>query len=321
MHRLPRTAAAIVVLGAALLAACSGDSPAPTAPITGHTVDRVVLVSVDGLRGDALRLMPNLWALARQGAWTDSATTIVPSLTLPAHLAMLTGRDVSTFGITTNGLSQQSAMALISNGATTIFSWADVAGGSSAAVVGASLVPAGQREDVRNLLGLGELAVSDLDASHVADAALPLLAVPGGPKAPRVVFVHLSDVDLAGHASGWVDAGGALGAEYVSAAGRVDDAIGRLHDAVAAEVAAGRTLLVVTADHGGGAGVGCTPGVDPTHEHCTASPADVTIPMVLVGSVPAERLAGHPRLTQLARTLGGALGLTVPAAADDALTP
>ena len=318
MHSLLRCRAAASVALFALVAACSTDS-GPTAPITTHAVQRVVLVSVDGLRGDALRRMPRLWTLAQGGAWSDSATTIVPSRTLPAHLAMLTGRDVAAFGITTNDFEERAAAALLVNGATAVFSWVKTAGGSSAAVVGGSLVPAERREDARALLGVGDLAVTDLDAARVADAALPLLDVPGAPGAPRVVFVHFSDVDLAGHASGWVSSDGALAEDYLLAAARVDEAIARLHAAVAGQVAAGHTLLVVTADHGGGAGADCVAGVESAREHCTASPADVTVPLVLLGDVRPGRLSGRPRLTQLARTIALALGVAAPAAADAAL--
>jgi len=52
----------------------------------------VVIVSVDGLRPDALAKSdaPNIQALAARGAYTWEARTIMPSNTLPSHVSMLT---------------------------------------------------------------------------------------------------------------------------------------------------------------------------------------------------------------------------------------
>lgn len=315
-HAVARAVAPfLAALVAALATACAGDAPAAASTGPSASVDRVLLVSVDGLRGDALRHMPQLWALAQGGRWTDSARTIVPSRTLPAHLAMLTGRDVSAFGITSNALDDQTALSLALKGATSVFAWLTSAGSRSAAVVGASLVPEARRDVARQFLGVDSLVVTALDASRVADAAVPLLLGEAPAARRRLVFVHFSDVDLAGHDSGWTDAQG-LGAAYLAAALRVDSAIARLYAAVASDVDARRALMIVTADHGGGAGTGCVAGVDASHEHCTGAPADVTIPLVMLGDGGQGRFAGTPRLTQIARTVAARLGVAAPSAAD-----
>src|SRR3954470_12924983 len=61
-----------------------GSGAASTLP----AVNRVVVVSIDGLRGDAVSKMPALAALESRAAWTDSMQTVVPSLTVPGHLSM-----------------------------------------------------------------------------------------------------------------------------------------------------------------------------------------------------------------------------------------
>ena len=57
------------------------------------TADRVLIVSFDGLRPDAIAEadMVNVMSLMQSGAYTMSAQTIMPSLTLPAHASMLVG--------------------------------------------------------------------------------------------------------------------------------------------------------------------------------------------------------------------------------------
>ena len=52
---------------------------------------RVLVLSIDGLRPDIIRLAPmyNLQALLKTSAYTLSAQTIYPSATLPSHASML----------------------------------------------------------------------------------------------------------------------------------------------------------------------------------------------------------------------------------------
>ena len=71
-------------------------TPTPTAPV------RVVIVSIDGLRPDAVQQLnpPNLRALREKGAYTWQAQTITPSNTLPSHVSELTGYPPARHGIT-----------------------------------------------------------------------------------------------------------------------------------------------------------------------------------------------------------------------------
>src|SRR5688500_16008868 len=65
---------------------------------------RVVLCSIDGMRPDALLAAntPTMDRLARQGAFTGTARTVMPSSTLPCHTSMLRGVDTARHGITSN---------------------------------------------------------------------------------------------------------------------------------------------------------------------------------------------------------------------------
>jgi hypothetical protein len=97
----------VVVLACAVLFAACKDQPAPPSPAvagTGQPVSpspktdpvrpaHIILVSFDGTRPDTAQTaaMPTFQAMAREGAVSWSARSIVPPLTLPAHTSMLTG--------------------------------------------------------------------------------------------------------------------------------------------------------------------------------------------------------------------------------------
>src|SRR5579862_586781 len=78
--------------------------PSPPATASRGRADRVIVISVDGLRPDALTVAPakTLLGLIRKGAHCPDAETIERSLTLPAHVSMLTGLDGPRHGVTSN---------------------------------------------------------------------------------------------------------------------------------------------------------------------------------------------------------------------------
>ena len=298
----------LLVLAALFIVnACSPDQAAT--PETTLRVDRVVLVSVDGLRGDALVEMPFLSALLPTAVWTDRARSVEPAVTLPAHLSMLTGRDVTDLGVVSNVLDAAAAAALIFAGVSTVFAWVD---GPSDAIVGGSLLPSADLESARALLSLRRVVAVGLEDAAIVDAALAALSAAD---APDLLFVHLPGVDLAGHQYGWITSTGAdaqLGAEYLAAVRHADAQIARLHAALAPAIASGTTALIVTADHGGGHGTGC--GSAPAErEHCTASDGDQLVPFLLLAAgVTPRRMTGEPVITQVAPTIGALLGAQIP---------
>ena len=304
------------------LAAC-GASPTGSAAPHLATPDRVVLISVDGLRGDAMAGMPTLAALRDRGLWSDSMRTVLPALTVPGHLSMLTGRDVTTLGIVSNDLDEKYALNLVMNGASTVFDWVRGAGGTSAAVAGAAFVPADRRADAERLFGVDTLVAADPAEDSVRAQAVGIQR--NGQK-PTLLFVHFSGADEAGHQSGWISPGihtatgaDSLAASYVAATLRVDSAIAGVWATIAADVEAGRTAIIVTADHGGGHGDHCadTPDQPAFREHCTAASGDRMIPFVLVAKgVAHAKLPPGSRVTQVGPTVGALLGAWMPKAVD-----
>src|SRR5260370_42448916 len=74
--------------------------PAAARPHIGH----VLIISEDGLRGDAVAKLHLHWheLLRRRGAWSYRAMTIRDASTLPAHASMLSGVDTKVHGLTWN---------------------------------------------------------------------------------------------------------------------------------------------------------------------------------------------------------------------------
>src|SRR6266404_3462493 len=82
-----------------------------------------------------------------------------------------------------------------------------------------------------------------------------------------LIAFYFSDADRAGHEHGW------MSHEYGAAARRSDQSIG-IFNALSAP-GSGESMLVVTADHGGG-------GENPSG-HVSDHPLDLTVPLVLAG--------------------------------------
>ena len=276
----------VALASSGLLASCGGASspatsrapsptPAPPAPV------RVVIVSIDGLRPDAVQQVnpPNLSALTKKGAYTWQAQTITPSNTLPSHTSMLTGYPPSRHGITWDDY-------LPANGAIkvpTIFLAARRAGLKTALVAG--------KEKFNTLRDTAEMDVfvggTRADAD-VADQAVAQLYA-----GVDLLVVHLPDVDLSGHATSW------MSATYKDKLALADAALGRIMSALPEN-----TTLILTADHGGHA-----------TGHGTTDPLDMSIPWIIAGPRirPGYALTAPVSTMDTAATVGFILGLTLPA--------
>ncbi len=293
-------AAGVVVLAACLAAtsACSarymraevGADPGqlPSTSITRN----VVLVSVDGLRPDAIEAYgaPTLQRLMREGSYTLAATTIDPSKTLPSHTSMLTGLPPELHGVRWNNVATADTDAIeLPN----IFSVARRNGYRTAAFFSKAkfqpLQLAGTLDYTQAPGGLfgrwsSRRTVGDV-AEYLVDAK------------PNVLFVHLTDPDAAGHRHGWMTP--AYGRAVLAA----DAAIDQLIALANRTYGPGHFALIVTADHGGH-----------DRNHGSADPRDVTIPWIAWGEGvrPGELTATHIRTMDTAATTLWLLGLATP---------
>lgn len=267
---------------AAPAAAAAAGVPAPArAP-----ADLVLLVSVDGLREDAVfPLARNMHRLAVEGTSAVNARTISKASTLPSHASMVSGVDFDRHGLAHN--SYRPEMGHIQY--PTIFSRAQQAGLPTALFV-AKL----KLKHLLNPDSVDHFAVGGVYCSRVNALAVPYLL-----KAERgLVFVHFSEPDAAGHRHGWGSD------EYAQAVRKADRCVGELVDTLEARGKLDRTLLLLTADHGGH-----------DHNHSSHWKHDRRIPWVLWGgpAVPHQRLKRTVYNTDTAATVLTALGLESPA--------
>lgn len=281
-----RTAALLGLLPA--LAACGAQAntrPQPADAVTRH----VVLISIDGLRADAIQAAgaANLQRMMHEGAYSLKARTIMPSRTLPSHTSMLTGVPPEVHGITFNDERVQLEGHV---GVPTVFDVADKDGLFTAAFFGKSkfrhLIHAGAPDDVEAPRG-SELVL----APRMTQQVVEYLRF----RRPDFLFVHLPDPDIAGHSVGW------MSLPYRWAVRRADAAVEQIRRA-AVRAFGDDVVVIVTADHGGHG-----------KDHGTDAPEDVTIPWIAWGApVRTGEIQAQIRTFDSAATVLWLLGVDVP---------
>lgn len=233
-------------------------APAPPAESLSR---HVVVVSIDGLRPDAIAAYkaPTLQRLMKEGSYTLTASTILPSKTLPSHTSMLTGLTPEQHGVSWNNVATAQADAV---SIPTIFSLARSQGYSTAAFFSKSKFHPLQLEGSLDYSQApGGLFGRWSSTRTVADVAAYLKEA-----RPNLLFVHLPDPDAAGHRSGWMTF------EYGRAVLAADRAVEQLVGLAGKAYGAGKFTVIVTADHGGHGS-----------NHGSDDPRDVTIPWIAWG--------------------------------------
>ena len=258
----------------------------PTAtqtPTLAPTTRRVLIVSIDGLRPDAILLapMPNLIGLMQSGAFSLGARTVFPSVTLVAHASMLTGMCPSKHGVDWNDYLPERGYAQ----GVDLFDIAHAAGLRTEMYVGKKKL-----KQITEPSSLDNFVVIDRDAALVDQL------IKDFPQDFGVLFVHLLETDIAGHDYGW------LSPEQLSTIQRADEALGRLLAELDARNLRSETLIIVTADHGGN-GQG----------HGTDSRENMTIPWIAAGpGIQPKVLTTQVHTMDTAATAAFELGLEIP---------
>ena len=247
-------------------------------------INRVIILSIDGLRPDAIALapMPNLMSLMQTSAYSLSAQTVYPSVTLVSHASMLVGVCPSKHGVDWNDYIPENGFAL----GTDLFDLAHAAGLQTVMFVGKEKL-----QQVTEPASLDKFV-------YVNDRDLVVIErlIADFPQDFGVLFIHFPLVDGMGHVYGW------LSPEQLSVAMRADEALGNLLTELDARGLRGETLLIITADHG---------GHDTTHG--SSMPEDMTIPWVASGpGIQPKQLTTQIHTMDTAATVAFALGLPIP---------
>jgi predicted AlkP superfamily pyrophosphatase or phosphodiesterase len=261
--------------------------------VAGAVTDHVVILSIDGLRADAIEPSdaPTLQRLVHEGAVASVAQTIVPSTTLPAHTSMLTGLGPSEHGVTWNSEDSDPSGTV---GVPTIFEIAHAHRFETAAFV--------SKSKFRYLERRGSLDYSETPSRGANN--WPLARTVANVERfltrhrPNLLFVHFGEPDYAGHSRGWMTP------VYARAIADVDVGVARVLSAADRTFGAGDYTLIVTSDHGGHGRI-----------HGTGDPQDLTIPWFVWGKgvAPGTTLADTVRTMDTAATVLWLLGLAQPA--------
>jgi arylsulfatase A-like enzyme len=257
----------------------------PTITITPqYQGRRVIILSIDGLRPEAIELTPmqNLLTLMENSAYSLTAQTIYPSATLPAHSSMLTGLCPQKHGVYWNDYIPQLGIAQ----GVDLFDIAHAAGLETIMYVGKEKL-----QQVTDAASVDKFVwINDRDKVVMEN----LLA--DFPQDFGVLFIHFATTDDMGHVYGW------LSPEQLSVTWRADEALGELLKALDERGIRDETLLIITADHGGHG-----------TKHGSSSSEDMTIPWIASGlGIQPKQLATKIQTMDTAATAAYALGLTVP---------
>lgn len=244
-----------------------------------------VLLVIDGLRPDAIAAAhtPNLHRLMREGAHTLQARSVMPCITLPVHLSMVTSVPPQVHGVLENVAWHQPRAELCS-----LFDLAHAEGLQVAAFF--------NWEHLRALAAPGSLSASHYvgpATKRGTDQQVAHMAAPAVRRAEAdLLFIYFGELDETGHAHGW------MSPAYLRVLEEADRALGTVLEAVTDS--AGEYDLLMVSDHGGHG-----------HHHGTDLPEDMTVPWMAWGpAMAAGRQISQPvSLLDVAPTLASLLGL------------
>jgi predicted AlkP superfamily pyrophosphatase or phosphodiesterase len=245
----------------------------------------VIIVSEDGMRPDALQSGHAKVhdALLRRGAHSFEARTIRHASTLPSHASMLSGVDDRRHGLTWNSWQPSRGYIHVS----TIFAEAGQHGLHTAAFVGKRklehITPPGTVEKFERPGYLCKRVVEEAARYFVE-------------KRPDLMFVHFSDPDEYGHATGW------MSEPYDRGIADADRCLGKLLAALDESGLGAETLLIISSDHGGH-----------NHTHSGRLKEDRLIPWIAAGPGVRQnyRIVGPVSTMDTAATVLYALGLPI----------
>lgn len=245
-----------------------------TAGATPRT-EHVFIISIDGGSPAIIEKsdMPVLKKLAKQGAYSWDAKTVVP-LTLPAHTSMVTGVRTNVHRITWNSYVPSNGVVQFP----TIFAAAKAKGFTTALFAAKEKFKhLDQPGTVDHFFYDSKAAVMILksdngDKIYKKEGILSSICVASNAadyivrEKPQLCFIHLADPDTVGHTFGWESS------EQRKAMANTDRAIAMVVDSIREAGIAKKSVILISADHGGhGKG------------HGEGTAADLTIPWIAWG--------------------------------------
>jgi len=247
---------------------------------------RVMVIGIDGLSTAAFEKsqLKNLKALMSRGAYTLKARGVMPTVSSPNWGSILMGAGPEQHGVTSNEWQRDKfEIEPLCKGPEGIFP--NVFGVLKAAKSKLHLAAIYDWDGFGRLFDrqAAEHAVHVLKSEETTKASVEYWKT----KKPDFLFVHLDDVDHAGHEHAWESA------EYFQEADRIDLLVGQLVEASAG------ALVIVVSDHGGTG-----------KRHGNANMNDLLIPITVSGpGMKAGEFDFAVNIYDLAPTITAAFGV------------
>jgi predicted AlkP superfamily pyrophosphatase or phosphodiesterase len=271
---------------------------AQVVPQARPLADHVLIIGIDGLGSQGLRhaRAPAIRRLMAAGASTLAARAVMPTVSSPNWASMIMGAGPEQHGVTSNDWQPDKfdfPPTVLGTGKIFPTMFGELRAQRPRAPIGV----------FHDWDGFGRLLERSapnalVDADGPADTVDQAVAFIRG-RRPALVFVHLDHVDLAGHEHGW------MSLPYLAAIEQADVLVERLVSALDETAQRPRTIIMLSADHGG-------TGM----RHGGLTPTEIEIPWIISG--PAVRAGYSIRVpvdtTDTAPTAMYALGATPHAA-------
>lgn len=246
---------------------------------------KVLLILCDAVRPDAAELVahPYYEKVKENGRWTLDASSVLPPVTLPAHISLFQSIDPERHGTKTNVFVPMTEMkqglcevlAKNSKACAAFYDWEELRDISSPGALIHSEFRSGP------ILGYG---VADRENAASAVSFMKT-------RLPDFVFLYLGEPDDAGHRSGWMNG------EYLAAVKNCWDIIGDVCSNVPKCYD-----VIITSDHGGH-----------LNFHGFDCPEDMTIPIMMLGASFEKRGRFHGgSIKDIAPTVAELLGVEAP---------
>lgn len=238
-------------------------------------VEHVVIIGVDGMGAHWIEKAetPHMHALMARGAWSLHARAVMPTSSSPNWASMIMGAGPEQHGVHSNDWKpDKHPIDPIAVGAGGIFPtiYQVMREQRPKAVIGVF-------HDWADYARLLEpKAVNKIEHPKGPDATAQAAVAYIKEAKPDFTFIHLDHVDHAGHDIGWgTDA-------YLKAVAHADELIGEVEKGLAEAGILDKTIILVTADHGG-----------VLKGHGGSTMAEIEIPWIIAG----PRVARGKQLT------------------------
>ena len=272
-------------------------------------IDHVIVIGIDGMSPDGIQKgeTPTIDSILKVAAYTWKCQAVLPTSSSPNWASMIMGAGPEKHGVTSNAWQPHKQTIELEcegtkrNGKPSGM-WPTIFGELRRQKPEAKIACFNDWLAFNRLFEKGVVnrqrdAILLQAASHKGYKGITRMASNYfKKKKPDFMFVHLDHVDHAGHHDGHGTQA------YYDAVGVADQMIAKIIDAVKASGVAERTVILITADHGGKG-----------HGHGGDSPEEVNVPWILTGpGVVNGELQVPVHTYDTAATIAYLLGIKAP---------